>query len=215
MKRDRMTRMIAATIAVLLLCGTMAAQSSSQGSGQSLGDAARAARQKKAQSEPAARHYDNDNLPTSESISVVGPEPSATASDQKASTEQTASTDSKKSDSNAAQRQAADDAQKKVEDQQAKIDALAHELDLDQREYRLRAAAFYSDAGSRLRDASQWDKDDARYKSELEAKQKTLDEAKAQLTDLQEAARKAGVKEKDKDSEKDSDKENKDTGKDK
>ena len=92
-------------------------------------------------------------------------------------------------------KQAATDMQKKLDEQNAKIAQLSRELDLDQREYRLRAAAFYSDAGNRLRNAAQWDKDDASYKTDIEAKQKALDDAKAALTGLQEEARKAGLKE--------------------
>jgi hypothetical protein len=61
------------------------------------------------------------------------------------------------------------------------------------REYRLRAAAFYADAGNRLRNAGAWDKEDSQFKEQLAAKQKQLDDAKKQLEDLQEQARKAGV----------------------
>jgi hypothetical protein len=68
---------------------------------------------------------------------------------------------------------------------------LSRELDVLQREYRLRAAAFYADAGNRLRDAGAWDKEDAQYKQQIAAKQKAVDDAKKQLDDLQEQARKA------------------------
>lgn len=199
-----MKRMIAVgiTIGALLLlgAGTASAQTSSS-SGQSLGDVARAARKKKSQVEPAAKHYDNDNLPTNQTLSVVGPAPSATTADgQPASAQQAAQQEVESKAAAAEQRkQAADEIEKKLDAQKSKIEQIAHELDLDQREYRLRAAAMYSDAGNRLRNEAQWDKDDARYKSELESKQKALDEAKAQLTDLQEQARKAGVREKESD----------------
>src|ERR1700681_502954 len=42
---------------------------------QSLGDYARAARKKKVEPTSASRHFDNDNLPTGEALSVVGPPP--------------------------------------------------------------------------------------------------------------------------------------------
>lgn len=194
-----MKRMITVgiTLAALVLLG--AGTASSQSSGQSLGDAARAARKKKAQLEPATHHYDNDNLPKNETLSVVGPEPSATTtSDQQASAQQTAQQETQaKAAAEEQRKQAVDDMQKKLDAQNAKIDQLARELDLDQREYRLRAAAMYSDAGNRLRNEAQWDKDDARYKSDIESKQKALDESKAQLADLQEQARKAGVRERE------------------
>ena len=44
-----------------------------------------------------------------------------------------------------------DEWKQKIADQQGKIDLLSRELDVTQREYRLRAAAFYADAGNRLR----------------------------------------------------------------
>jgi hypothetical protein len=62
-----------------------------------------------------------------------------------------------------------------------------------QREYRLRAAAFYADAGNRMRDSKDWDKEDREYKDHIAEKQKAVDEAKQKLDQLQEDARKAGV----------------------
>ena len=98
------------------------------------------------------------------------------------------------------QRQKSDDEiQAKLDAQKAKIDQIAHELDLDQREYRLKAAALYNDAGNRLRNAGEFDKEGAQDRADMDAKQKALDDAKAQLTDMQERARKAGVREKDSD----------------
>ena len=70
---------------------------------------------------------------------------------------------------------------------------MSRELDVIQREYRLRAASFYGDAGERLRNAAAWDKEDAQYKQQIADKQKALDDAKQHLDDLQEDARKAGV----------------------
>jgi len=195
MKNEFLKRMIAVSVGALLLGASAASaqtSSSSQASTQSLGDAARAARKNKPQSESATRHYDNDNLPTTENLSVVGPEPSAQAS----TGQPTAAEKSPAAAAKAEEKQhAADDMQGKLDAQKAKIDQISHELDLDQREYRLRAAAFYSDAGNRLRNSAQWDKDDAQYKTDMDSKQKALEDAKAQLADLQEQARKAGMKE--------------------
>jgi len=137
---------------------------------QSLGDVARTARKNKAEQAPASRHFDNDNLPTSEGVSVVGPSPAAEA---KAGTEIKEATDA-----SAAQRQkAADDWKDKIDKQKAKIDSLNHEVDLDQRELRLRQAALYADPTLRSRNL-QWDKDDAQYQTDLANKQKDLDAAR-------------------------------------
>ncbi len=83
--------------------------------------------------------------------------------------------------------------QNRIADQKGKIDLLARELDVTQREYQLRAAAFAADAGNRLRNASAWDQEDAKYKQQLQDKQKALDSAKQALDDMQEDARKSGV----------------------
>ena len=80
------------------------------------------------------------------------------------------------------------------------------ELDLDQREHRLRAAAFYGDAGTRLRDSGQYDKDNAQYKSDVDGRQKALDAARQEFDEMQEQARKAGIVEKEKDKDDTSDK---------
>ena len=79
---------------------------------------------------------------------------------------------------------------RRAEDQ---IDLLGRELDVLQREYQIRAAAMYADAGNRMRNSADWDKQDAQYKQQIADKQKALDDAKQKLEDMQEDARKAGV----------------------
>jgi hypothetical protein len=78
---------------------------------------------------------------------------------------------------------------KKIQDQKAKIETLAKDLDLTQREYRLRAVAMYADAGNRLRNSAQWDKEDAQYKKDIADKQQALDSAKQELNDMEAQAR--------------------------
>jgi hypothetical protein len=168
---------------------------------QSLGDYARTVRKNKPEPTSASRHFDNDNLPTNETLSVVGPAPAsdATAAGQGrvANAAQAAAADPA---AKAADRKKMEDEWKtKLDQQKEKIDSLNHELDLDQREYRLRAAAMYSDAGNRLRNSVDWDKQDAQYKTDIDAKQKAVESARQQLEDMQEEARKAGIAEKEKD----------------
>ena len=59
----------------LMAIGTLLLLGASGAAAQSLGDYARAARKKKVEPTAATRHYDNDNLPTNETLSVVGPPP--------------------------------------------------------------------------------------------------------------------------------------------
>jgi hypothetical protein len=157
---------------------------------QSLGDYARTYRKTKAETSSAPRYFDNDNLPVNDALSVVGPQP---ATDAKPVAMDNSAAD-------ADRQKAADEWAKKLDQQKQKIDSLNHDLDLEQREYRLRAAAMYGDAGNRLRNQAQWDKDDAQYKSDIDEKQKAIDAARQQLDNMQEEARKAGIKQKDNDS---------------
>ncbi len=186
-------------------------------SAQSLGDYARTVRKDKSEPAPATRHFDNDNLPTTDALSVVGPAPETTAAaDAKAVTVSNA-TDPKAADARAGDpktasatqaepKQAAADKskeaeemKKKIDEQQAKINSLNREVDLDQREERLRAAAYYQDAGSRLRNPAEWNKEQSQNQSDAAEKQKALDAARQKLDEMQEQARKAGIPQKDKD----------------
>lgn len=181
-------------IGTLLLLGVSGAAA------QSLGDYARAARKKKVEPTSTSRHYDNDNLPTGETVSVVGPSPASAANAGNPNSTQATKAAVVDPAAAAAERQkTADEWTKKLDQQKQKIDSLNHDLDIDQREYRLRAAAMYADAGNRLRNAAQWDKDDTQYKNDVDGKQKTLDAARQELEQMQEQARKAGIVEKDKD----------------
>ena len=194
---------LAVIVTVLSTLSLASAQS------ESLGDYARSVRKEK---KPATvKQFDNDNLPTNQSLSVVGqtpdaasdgnnPGPAAQSGDAQSPAGKT--TESKTGTQSADQKgddkkKAADDWKAKIDDQKQKLELSSRELDVMQREYRLRAAAMYADAGNRLRNAGSWDKEDEQYKKQIADKQKVVDEAKQQLEDLQEQARKAGVSAKD------------------
>jgi hypothetical protein len=192
-----MKRMVWMAIGVLLLFTAGGA------SAQSLGEFARSARKGKTQQSPENRRFDNDNLPKTDHLSVVGP-PAGDANTVAQNTDPNAA------DSNSAQagqnpasdpkaaaadrQRAADEMKDKIDDQKKKVESLNHDLELTQREYRLRAVAMYSDAGNRLRNSATWDKEDADFKKQLDEKQKGVDAAKQELDDLMEQARKAGVR---------------------
>jgi hypothetical protein len=196
-----MKRMGFVFLAEVILTGVLASLAGAQS--QPLGDYARSVR--KEEKPASAKKYDNENLPTSDKISIVGQAPeSATAEDanpgpaahaaapEGATPEAQAPEAGKKTDGADAQK-ANDDWKAKISEQQGKIDLMSRELDVTQREYRLRAAAFYADAGNRLRGSGTWDKEDAQYKQQLAQKQKALDDAKKALDDMKEKARKAGI----------------------
>lgn len=201
-------------IVLLLVFGipAVAQNSSSTGSGQSLGDYARQVR-KEPDAKAKPKVFDNDNLPKSDKLSIVGtpaappsdtsaeakPEESA-AEGTKAGTEtkpaadKTAAPDASKApDDEAAKQAAIKQWTDKLNAQKQQIDLLGRELNVVQREYQIRAAAMYADAGNRLRNQADWDKQDAQYKQSIADKQKALDDAKQKLTDLQDEAHRAGM----------------------
>ena len=77
--------------------------------------------------------------------------------------------------------------------QKREILQLQRELDVAEREAKLRAAAFYADAGVRLRDSAKFDEDTRKEQAEIDSKKQALEAANQKLADLQETARKAGV----------------------
>ncbi|PYX06718.1 MAG: hypothetical protein DMG88_17110 [Acidobacteria bacterium] len=182
----------------------------------SLADYARANRKDK---KDTPKKFDNDNLPKTDKLSVVGkptPEPKEKSAeeaseaqsepDEKSEAKSEAKTEARpEAESGASGKKPADgdeakDGQSKnqqwkdkITEQSHKVDLLTREQDVLEREYHLRAAAFYADAGNRLRNQGTWDKEDAQYKQQIADKQKELATAKQDLEDLKEQARKAGI----------------------
>jgi len=203
-----MKRIAYVWLAGIILAGMLVTLAGAQS--QSLGDYARAARKDKDKKQPVAKQFDNDNLPKTDKLSIVGnalPQPTEEAKESApqegdhakaaAQTEKGAQTDKSAEtapkDATAEREKTYKEWQQKIADQRKQIDLLSRELDVMQREYRLRAAAFYADAGNRLRNQADWDKEDAAYKQKIAEKQKAVDAAKQHLDDLQEQARKTGV----------------------
>jgi hypothetical protein len=157
---------------------------SSAGAQQSLGEVARQQRQSKRPS--SARVITNDDIAMA---TAPAPEVPAEAKSDK----------SDKSD--AAAVPGADDKAKlaasfkaKADEQKKNIAQLERELDVAQREYRVKVAVYYADVGNNLRDGKKWAEEDRKQRAELDDKQKALAVAKQKLADIQEAARSAGVK---------------------
>ena len=169
--------------------------------GPSLGEYARQVR-KDPGTPTKAKVFDNDNLPRADKLSIVGKpvegdngaQPVADASgDSKSAAPAADASGSKAPVSEADKEAAAKQWGDKLAAQQSQIDLLTRELDVATKEYQLKAAAMYADAGNRLRNSADWDKQDTQYKQQIADKQKALDDAKQKLDDMQEEARKAGV----------------------
>ena len=200
-----MKRIAYVFLAGILLAGMLSPVAGAQS--EPLGDYARSIR--KEDKREVGKKYDNDNLPTGDKISIVGnaaeskedanPGSTSDASSAKPEDSSTAVTpdspaqdNQKKADSGDGQK-SSDQWKQNFAAQKAKVDLLTRELDVAQREYRLRAAAFYADAGARLRNQGSWDNEDAQYKQQIAQKQKAVDDAKKALDDLKEQGRKTGV----------------------
>jgi hypothetical protein len=178
------------------------AQTTSTAPGQSspdqssLGDYARKVRKDPGAAKAKPKVFDNDNLPMNDKLSIVGQPPAADAADKSAAADSkdAAAKPAAPPDDEKAKKQAAWKAwQDKLSAQKDSIDLAGRELDVLQREYQLRAAVMYADAGNRIRNSAQWDKEDADYKQKIADKQKAIDDAKQKLDDMKEEARKAGV----------------------
>jgi len=181
-----MTKVSLLLLMVALLVGAANAQS--------LGEAARQARKKKSAPSPAQKVYTNENLPTNAPISVMSGTGVSTAS----------SSDEKKADAadktGGAQAASTGDAKKdqdewraKFAEQKNKIQTLERELNVLQREHQIQVAVYYADAGTRIRDDRRWADQDRKYKDDVDAKQKQIADAKQQLENMREDARKAGM----------------------
>jgi hypothetical protein len=161
---------------------------------QPLGDYARTARKEKEKEQKSVKKYDNDNLPVNDKLSVVGNAPADQTPTRAAPAAPADAAAAPKPGSSPADRQKLnEDWKAKIATQKDQINLASRELDVAQREYRLRAAAMYADAGNRLRNSATWDKEDAQYKQQIAQKQKAVDDAKAKLDAMQEQARKSGV----------------------
>jgi hypothetical protein len=164
---------------------------------QSLGDAARAAREKK------PRTASNKPTITNESLRLTGPMTEASVSNGVASSNTAKTADATKPAEGAAKAADEKDEAAKKEDQkkqladdiaktQAELTQLTRELDVLQRENRMRAATYYADAGNRLRNEQQYAAADRQYQADIQAKQQAISAAKAKLDGLQEQARRLG-----------------------
>jgi hypothetical protein len=200
-----MKRVILCSMMAAFLTVGLSAELKAQTSTPSLGDYARTVRHSKPQpTKASAKVYDNDNIPAT-TISVVGHAPQTVADASKSETDskradsktadasgsdKTTSIDSKTSEKKVASEikpgESLEDRQKviagwkkRIEDQKKKVEQLTHDLNEFQH-------------NSTLAQVSVWP-ETQKYNQGLADKQKTLDQAKAELSALQEQARKAGV----------------------
>ena len=212
--KSKLSVVLTGAVVALVLVGVAAAQTGTQ----SLGDYARAVRKNKpAPSGSRAKVYDNDNLPVTSSLSVVGntdgqssdgqevgaakgedksaaPDPPKDSTKPAGPGETSEPKPAIKPDQSAEEREKAIGAWKdKIDAQKASVDLASRELDVLEREYHVKQAEFYSNTASRVENPNGFADDDAKYKQQITDRQKKLDEAKQKLSDLQDEARAEGA----------------------
>ena len=154
------------------------------GAQESLGELARQQRQAKRPS--SARVITNDDIAMA---AAPAPEAAAEATGEKSDKGEAAAVPSAEDKAKLAASFKA-----KADEQKKNIAQLERELDVAQREYRLKVAVYYADVGNNLRDSKKWAEEDRKQRAELDDKQKAVADAKQKLADIQEQARKAGVR---------------------
>jgi len=189
----------------IMFCIAMTLALAGMASAQSLGDVARKERTK--QKPQAARTYTNEDIP---SVTLPAEEPKtgdtkADSKDGSAAPADANAADAKDASKTGAEKREAEktDADKKaalnaqwkskVASEKANVASIEREINLMQREERLRVAVYYSDAGNRLRDNKDWADQEKKYQDDLASRQKDLAAANAKLDAAREAARKAGA----------------------
>ena len=160
---------------------------------QSLGDVARANRAKKHASTSAVK-LDDDSMPHSSAPSAGSEAEAARKADDKSADAKEADSKDAKKDTADAEKQKAEELKKQIDGEKKEIATLQRELDIATREARLRAAAYYGDAGTMLRDQAKFAEDTRKEQDEINGKKQALDTAQKKLDDLLEQARKSGMR---------------------
>jgi polyhydroxyalkanoate synthesis regulator phasin len=184
-------------INVWVVLAVFAAMTAGMAVAQSLGDVAREQRKKKADKPVPTKVYTDDDIPSDNRLKDKPAEAPANPA---------ASPDGKNPDAKAAgdkkpapgsvdeYKEKAAEWKKKIDAQKKVVEGLQQQLDGLQQQYRLRATAYYTDAGLRLRDGgSKWGDDEQSFRKAIDEKQKEVDAAKQKLADLQDEAHRAGA----------------------
>jgi hypothetical protein len=153
---------------------------------QSLGEIARRYR---AQKKPTPTiQLDDDNMPRKLDANPDADEKRPGSADNAAADEKEKKDTSEKSKENN------DKLATQIKDEKEEISRLQRELDVSEREQRLRAAAYYADAGTQLRDQGKFAEDSRKQQEEIDSKKQALTAAQQKLDDMQEQARKSGIR---------------------
>lgn len=208
-----MRRFLLAIVVVLFAAAT-AVFAQSSGDSPSLGDVARANRNTPKKASTRIVTDDDIRKPAAAESKQSEAKPAKPAKDEQAPAvegeddeDQLAKEEPKRSENKTQAKEAAaersDNAEakaaiarewkSKISAQRQTIDGLERDISVSDREHRLRASSYYSDAGNRLRDERKWVDDEKKYAADMDLKKQQLSKAKEALDQMISAARAAGV----------------------
>ncbi len=174
-------------ILYVVFAGLLFGMAASAWAQESLGDYARKQREMQKPVSPTTKVWTNDDVSAASApISVTGT-PAAPAA---------AAKDSKKEEKEKSADEIAKDTaawKSKIADQKAKIAEIQRNIEVAQREYKLRAIDWYTNAGNALLDPKKWHDQEERYQKEISDRQKELADAQQKLEDMRDEIRKAGL----------------------
>ncbi len=186
-----MTRKLLYTLAAALVAACLALPAAAQ----SLGDAARQAQKDKKPKPASEVVYTNDNIPKSDSLGASQQPPPAATDDKDKTADAANAGDKDKSaaSSDEDRKKLEEEWRKKFADAKRELSTLQREYDVAQKEHQLQAAAFYADAGTRLRDDRKWADQEREFQATMADKKSKIDAQKQKIDDLTEELRKAGL----------------------
>ncbi|HYE26384.1 MAG TPA: hypothetical protein VEG32_14420 [Clostridia bacterium] len=164
---------------------------------QSLGDVAREERGR--QRTPSKRVYTDEDLRSDDKVNGAAAPAAETPADEKADRKEAERPQAAEEEEIAKEEKKASEKLRKdvfravIEQQKKSVADITREIDLNEREWKLRASAYYGDAGARLRNERKWVEDEKKHQEEMVKLRLRLDAAKKALDEAQETARKAGL----------------------
>ncbi len=155
----------------------------------SLGDYARKQREQQKPASPTTKVFTNDD------IASAPPLAQATVTSDKDTDTDKKSAKSKEKEKPKAEEMArqAEEFKQKVADQKAKIAEIQRNIDVSNREYKLRTIDWYTQAGNALLDPKKYKDQGDAHDKEIADLQKQLADANAELDKIREEIRQAGL----------------------
>jgi uncharacterized coiled-coil protein SlyX len=180
-----MKRILQLTIAALLMAFGIGAWAQDV----SLGDYARKQREQQKPASPTTKVFTNDDIASS-------PPPAAAKDTSDADKDKSAAKSKgkeKEADKAAEMNKAAEEFKGKVAEQKAKIAEIQRNIDVSNREFKLRSIEWYTQTGNALLDPKKFKDEQDRHDKEVADLQKQLADAQAEMDKIREQIRQAGL----------------------